>query len=164
MSDPGLSLSPPTTSVPATSRAARWRIRALAVAAATAAALIVWLIAKPLLGIALTLPMAGGAQTMEVGWGSVLVISLVASLAGWGLLAILERFTPRARVTWIVFGSVALLLSFAGPGLAASAASGATRVALAIMHMVVAAVLIPSLARTSPSRPDAARSERMSRR
>ncbi len=39
----------------------------IAVAAATVTALIVWLIAKPLLGISLTIPMAGGTQAMKVG-------------------------------------------------------------------------------------------------
>lgn len=71
----------------------------------------------------------------------------------------LERFTPRARTAWIVIGLAALLLSFAGPVLVASAASTATKVTLIFMHTVVAAVLISSLARTSSSRPGAARSE-----
>ncbi len=67
MSDLSSSRSMSTTSVSATSRATRRRTRMIAVAAATVTALIVWLIAKPLLGISLTIPMAGGTQAMKVG-------------------------------------------------------------------------------------------------
>ncbi len=143
-----IALSTSTTpSIPAT----HWRTRTLAVASATVAALIVWLIAKPLLGSTLTIPMAGGSQIMKVGWVPVLIISLIASLAAWGLLAVLERFTPRARTIWMAIAAVILLLSFAGPLLVASAASAGTKVALTLMHITVAVVLIPSLARTSSS-------------
>jgi len=154
MTDRTIALSTPTRpSIPAASRATLRRTRALAVASATVAALIVWLIAKLLFGISLTIPMAGRAQTIEVGWGAVIVTSLVASLAGWGLLALLERFSPRARTAWMVIAAAVLLLSFTGPLFAASAANAGTRVTLALMHTAVATVLIPLLARTSPGQP-----------
>ncbi len=142
-----------TPRIPATSPAARWRTRVLAVAIAVVAALVVWLIAKPLIGIPLTIPMTDRDQTMEVGWRSVIVISLVASLSAWGLLAVLERLTSHARTAWTMIATAVLLLSFAGPLFAASAASAGTKMSFALMHVVVAAVLIPLLARTTPSRP-----------
>src|SRR5215471_3664741 len=102
-----LPTSPAVRASPAP-RAARWRVRACGVIAATTAALFVWVIAHPLLGIDVKIPMAGGAQTMQVGWPSVLVISLIASLAGWGLLAMLERLTRRARAAWTAIASAVL--------------------------------------------------------
>ncbi len=142
-----------TPSILATARANHWYTRVLVVAATVGAALVVWLIAKPLIGGAFTIPLAGGTQTIVVGWVSVIAITLVASLAAWGLLAMLERFTLHARAAWTAIAAVALLLSFAGPLFAASAASAGTKLSLALMHVVVAAVLIPLLARTTPSRP-----------
>lgn len=159
MADRSIALSTSTTSSSGVAR----RVRALAVASATVAALIVWLIAKPLLGITLTIPMTGGDQTMVVGWVSVLVISLVASLAAWGLLAVLERLTPHARTAWTAIAAAVLLLSFAGPFGAASNASAGTKVALALMHIAVATVLIPLLARTSPASRPVGNSQMMTR-
>lgn len=159
MFNQSLALATSAASNAATPRAARWRARALAVIAATAAALIVWVIAHPLLGIDLRIPMAGGTQTMQIGWGSVLVISLIASLVGWGLLAVLERFMLRARAAWMVIAPSMLLLSFAGPLFAAHGASTGTKTVLALMHVAVAAVLIPALAHSSSDRPEMTRSQ-----
>ena len=156
MADLGMVLSTSTTPSIPSRRAARWRSRALAVAIAIVAALVVWLIAHPLLGVDFTISMAGSTQTMEIGWGSVLLVSLVTSLAGWGLLAVLERLTPRARIVWTVIASVMLPLSFAGPLFAASDASSGAKISLVLMHVVVAAVLIPLLSRTSTGQTDAA--------
>ena len=117
--------------------------RALAALGATAAALAVWVVARFVLGVALAIPASGGSPGMRVGWGSVAVTSLAASLAGWGLLALLERLTARARQAWLAAAAVALVVSFAGPLVAASAASAGAKVALACMHAAVAAVLIP---------------------
>ena len=77
------------------------RARALAVIAATLAALTVWLITDPLLGIDLTGTTAPGSQQLQpITPAMVAGASLVTGLAGWGLLALLERFTARARTTW----------------------------------------------------------------
>ena len=164
MSDANPPLSIPTMpSAPVTSRTVRWRTRALAVVAAMAAALTVWVTAHLLLGVDLKILMSGGTQTMQVGWGSVLVVSLIASLIAWGLLAVLERFIVRARTTWTVIALAILLLSFAGPLFGAGDASAGAKVSLALMHVAVAAVLIPLLARTSPSQSGMARSEQTGR-
>lgn len=141
-----------TPSIPAPNRTPRWRSRALAVAAAVVAALVVWLVAKTLIGVTFTIPVAGGTRTMAVGWVSVIVVTLSLTLAAWGLLAVLERFTPRARTIWTAIASAALLLSFAGPLFVAGAASVGTKVSLVLMHVVVAIVLISRLAWTFPSR------------
>jgi hypothetical protein len=77
---------------------------------------------------------------------NVVVAALVGSLAGWGLLVLLRRFTAKALAIWTVIAIVAALLSLAGP-LSATAPAG-TKVALVAMHLAVATVLIAVLHRT----------------
>lgn len=122
------------------------RTRALAVLAAAALAVVIWLIAVPLLGADLLVEDRSG-KPVEIGIGPVLLFSLGAGLAGWGLLALLERITARAKTVWTVIAVVVLLLSF-GP-LTDSSISGGTRLVLGSMHLAVAVVLIPALTRMS---------------
>jgi Family of unknown function (DUF6069) len=140
------------------------RARALAVVAAALAALAVWLVTDPLLGIDLTGPTVPGSEELQsITPAMVAGGSLVAALAGWGLLALLERFTARARTIWTAIALLVALLSLAGP-LSILATTEANVLALALMHLVVAAVLIPILAGTSPAPawPAPARSARAS--
>ena len=139
------------------------RARALAVVAAALAALAVWLVTDPLLGIDLAGPTRPGSQElMSITPALVAGTSLVVALAGWGLLALLERFTARARTSWTAIALLVALLSLAGPLSALASTTAANAVALALMHLAVAAVLIPGLAGTSPSpaRPAPAREAR----
>jgi Family of unknown function (DUF6069) len=141
------------------------RARALAVVAAALAALTVWLITDPLLGIDLTGTTAPGSQQLRpITPAMVAGASLVTGLAGWALLALLERFTARARTIWTAIALLVALLSLAGP-LSILATTEANVLALTLMHLAVAAVLIPILAGTSPApaRPAPARSARASR-
>jgi hypothetical protein len=141
------------------------RARALAVIAATLAALAVWVITDPLLGIDLTGTTRPGSQElMSITPALVAGASLAVALAGWALLALLERFTARARTIWTAVALLVALLSLAGP-LSILASTEANVLALALMHLAVAAVLIPMLAGTSPApaRPAPARSARASR-
>ncbi|TDE37811.1 hypothetical protein E1289_03460 [Actinomadura sp. 6K520] len=102
-----------------------------------------WLVADPLLGHPLRI--VDGAETVDIGAVPVVFVALLASLSGWGLLAVLERFGPRrARAIWIGVAGTVLVLSFVpfiGDGM-----DGGTRVSLALMHLAVAGVLIPGLA------------------
>ena len=137
-----------------------WRARALAVVAATLAALAVWLVTDPLLGIDLigtTRP--GSQELMSITPALVAGTSLVVALAGWALLALLERFTARARTIWTAVAVVFALLSLAGPLSVLASTSAANALALALMHLAVAAVVIPMLAGTppAPARPAPAR-------
>jgi len=128
------------------------RARALAVIAAALAALAVWLITDPLLGIDLTAPTAPGSEELQpITPALVAGTSLVVALAGWALLALLERFTARARTSWTAIALLVALLSLAGPLSALASTTAANAVALALMHLAVATVLIPGLAGTSPS-------------
>jgi hypothetical protein len=142
-----------------------WRARALAVIAAVLAALAIWLVTDPLLGIDLTGPtVPGSEELMSISPAMVAGGSLVAALAGWALLALLERFTARARTIWTAIAVLVGLLSLAGP-LSTLGSTEANALALALMHLAVAAVLIPGLAATaaSPARPAPVRSARASR-
>ena len=120
------------------------RNRILGVAGATLAAVAVWAIEVPLLGIRLETQF-GNAAPQGVGIAAVVVSSLVGSLAGWGLLALLERRFAQARAIWTGIAIAVLLASFSLPLSAGTTTS--TKVALAMMHLAVAAVLIPTLRR-----------------
>ena len=124
------------------------RRRRLSVTALTVLApVLVWVVADPLLRHRLRI--ADGEQTLDIGAVPVAVVALVASLSGWGLLATLERLgVRRARAVWTGVAGAVLAVSFLpflGGGM-----DGGTRVSLALMHLAVAAVLIPGLGGRSP--------------
>ncbi|WP_240661070.1 MULTISPECIES: DUF6069 family protein [unclassified Streptomyces] len=127
--------------------------RLWATALSVLAPVLVWLVTDPLLGHRLTID--DGTETLDLTAVPVAVVALSASLAGWALLAALERFGARhARVVWTVTAGAVLAVSFlplTGDGMDAG-----TRVALALMHLAVAAVLIPGLRGSRPARPDSA--------
>jgi hypothetical protein len=122
------------------------RARALAVAAGTGAALAVWVVAHPIGGITLAVHLSAG-QPGVVGPLGVLVVATLAGLAGWGLLGLLEHVAAQARTIWRFLAWAALVASLAVP--LGAGATTASQAALAAMHVAVAAVVIPGLARTS---------------
>jgi hypothetical protein len=137
-------------SVPASTRpatAVRKR-RALAVAGAALAPTAVWLLAH-VTGNELEVTLAG-QPPMVVNLPFVVVTALAASLAGWAALAVLQRVSSHARTLWTGLAVAALLTSFAP--LATVETNGAARTFLALMHVTVAAVLIPGLRGTLPAR------------
>ena len=81
-------------------------------AGATGAALAVWAVAVPLAGATLNVRLNGAVQ--HVGAGSVAGTALLAGLAGWPLLAGLERFGRRPRRTWAITAGVLMSASLAG--------------------------------------------------
>lgn len=117
----------------------------------TAAALVplaIWTVAVPLLGVhlhAVTGDEPGAVQT--IGPVMVLATAAGAALAGWALLAALKRITRRALPIWTVVALATLLVSMPGPFL--GAANTAASAVLALMHVGVAAVLVPGLRRTA---------------
>jgi hypothetical protein len=82
----------------------------------------------------------------------VLFMSLMSALLGWASLAVLDRLTARGTSIWMVLAVIVLTLSFFP--LAGITATGGAKVALGLMHVAVAAVLIPVfwLTRTRPVR------------
>ncbi|MFC7533147.1 DUF6069 family protein [Actinoplanes sp. GCM10030250] len=118
-----------------TIRQYRLAVTGAAVAAAEAAYLVIHY------GAGVDLALHSGTT---VGAASVAVAALVAALAGWALLAVLERFTKRARTVWTVVAAVVYGLSLLGP---VDAVSTSAVVGLDILHAVVAVVLIGALPR-----------------
>ncbi|WP_248958257.1 DUF6069 family protein [Sphaerisporangium perillae] len=130
-----------TTTPAETAGGSRRAIRALAVAGAAVAGLAVWAVADPVAGVDLAVRLNGTAGAVDrVGPAAVVITSVLAGLAGWALLALLERLTRRGTSTWTVVALVVLVLSLAGP--LASGVTAAAKIALLCMHLAVGAVLI----------------------
>ena len=122
----------------------RRRNRILGVAGATLAAAVIWAIEVPLLGIHLQTQF-GNTAPQDVTIVLVVISALAGSLAGWGVLALLELRYARARTIWTWIALAVLLVSFSAPFSAGTTTT--TKFALAVMHLAVAAVLIPTLRR-----------------
>lgn len=122
------------------------RSRLVVVAVAAAAALADWAILAPLAGLTLT-ARQGGIQ--HIGAAAVLAATIVVAFAGWGLLAILERRSPRARDTWTVIATIVCVLSLGSP-LTNGIGLGA-KLGLASLHLIVGAIVILGLRRTALS-------------
>jgi hypothetical protein len=116
--------------------------RALSVAGAAVAAMAVWAVAVPGLGTHLLIRFGSGSP-QPVHAEMVAGAALLASLCGWGLLTVLERRTRSARATWTAAAVAVTIASLSLPLSAGTTA--ATVTALALMHLAVAAVLIPAL-------------------
>ena len=128
-----------------TSRARRG-LRAGAVVGAVLANCLLWLVASAL---GADFVLSDSVGKVVLGLGTIIVFTLGFALLGWGTLAVLERFPRRARTTWTVIATVVLLLSLV-PIFLEHATTG-TRTALVLIHLAVAAVLIPAL-RAYPQR------------
>ena len=129
--------------------AGRTRARLLAIVGAVIAAAVVWAVGRWAFGVHLRAPEMGNPPVgYEIGLPFVVAVVAVASAAGWGLLAALEHFTTRARSLWTVAAVVVFALSLGAPW-SGVGVDNSTRVVLTLMHVAVAAVLIPGLSRTS---------------
>lgn len=116
---------------------------------ALAAALIVYAAAR-LTGADLVVA-PPGQPAAAVNAVSVLMITLVSGLGALVLALLLARLLPsRARVVFLVLALAVLAVSFTGP-LGASQQT-ATAVWLSLMHLVVAAAIIPLTLRALPGR------------
>ena len=124
----------------------RTRDRALAVAGAVVAAVVVWVVGEPLFGQELVVEQPG-QEPRDLGAGAFLIFSLLSALLGWALLAVLEKVTPHAARISTAVAVVVLVLSFL-PVVSVEASGGAKAV-LALAHLAVGAVLIPLFWRTT---------------
>jgi hypothetical protein len=93
------------------------------VAGAALAALAVWAIADPVAGVDLTVRQ-GPDAIREVGPAAVMLVSVLAGLAAWAALAVLERISSSARRDWTILTVVVLALSLTGPIAAATTTAG----------------------------------------
>lgn len=140
-----------SVSAPAAITSARWKPRLAAVVSAVAAALAVWVLAELVLGVDLRSPAVGSRAGAPIEPGWIALVSAVVSLAGWALLVILEKLISRARTVWTITAAVVFALSLAAPWQGTGISAG-NRLLLTLMHVVIAAVLIPVLALTCDER------------
>jgi hypothetical protein len=110
---------------------------------APAAALATWALAVPLAGITLTARMGDSTQTVTPE--AIAGTSLLAGLAAWMLVAVLERFVARPGRIWMISAPAVLAASLTGP--LSSAVGAGAALALVLLHLVVAAVLFLGLVR-----------------
>jgi hypothetical protein len=132
------SVSPTTT---------RLRVGALTVGGAVLATALLWAAAK-ILGIELRVDPRNGQAPSAVGLPLTVTFTLAVGLLGWGTRALLGRLTRSAPVVWTVLAVLVLLVSFLP--LFIVGATGAAKTMLALMHIAVAAVLIPAFSRRKP--------------
>lgn len=123
--------------------------RGAAVGGAALATLAIWALAR-LAGVHLAVALGKDASVQQIGPAVVVFATVLAGLAGWGLLAALERWTARAWVAWRMIALVVLALSLVGP--LTGGRTAAATAALVGMHLAAAAVLIPALARSVSDR------------
>lgn len=120
-----------------------------AIAGAVLSTIALWTLAR-ILDIDLVVDPKNGQPAGRIALPFAAAMTLVVSLLGWGTRALLDRFTRRAARIWTVLAGVVLVISFL-PVLTVGA-SGGTRAMLALMHLAVAAVLIPVLGRRDARR------------
>jgi uncharacterized membrane protein len=138
--------SKPVTATATTTTTRVRRDRAKAVGVAALATSLLYLVARAL-GTDFTLTDPGKAAAHTLVLPEILGFTLVFSLLGWGALAVLERYTRHARAIWSVLAGTVLLLSFVP--IAAEHATTDTKVMLTVIHLAVAATLLPMLRHTS---------------
>ncbi|WP_141578393.1 DUF6069 family protein [Actinomadura sp. WMMA1423] len=124
------------------------RLHACAVGGAVLADSLLWTAARGL-GVELRVDPGDGRPSQVVGLPLVAGITLVVALLASATRAVLGRMTDRAPAVWTASALIVLLVSFV-PVLYVEASSS-TRITLALLHLSVAAVLVPLLSR--PSRP-----------
>jgi putative intracellular protease/amidase len=123
----------------------RRRRRLAVVAGAVLAAVVVYLVETFVADTTLRTPaILSNTAPADLSVVIVIVGSAVPALLAWAVLALLERFTNRAHTIWTVVAVVAALVSLGGP-LSGTGVTTGNRVALELMHLAVAAVLIPWL-------------------
>jgi peptidoglycan/LPS O-acetylase OafA/YrhL len=119
----------------------RWRAgRVVAIAIAAAATGLAWILGRLAhVDYIADTPMG----TRKITLALTIVATLAAGLAGWIVIAMLERYTSSPRRVWIALTMVVLVLSIV-PVFFTTANLG-TQLMLTALHCVAAAVLIPAL-------------------
>jgi hypothetical protein len=120
--------------------------RALAVITAPTATAALWAIEVPAAGARLGVHF-GPSSTQVIGIGPILAASVLAGLAGWATLELLERRAVNPRRTWSVLAVVVLVASLALP--LTTALSATAMIAVIALHLTVGATLIPQLRATA---------------
>jgi hypothetical protein len=140
-----------------------WRrhaARPVIVALGVLTALAVWTVSELLFGVDVRQPAFGTGVPQDLTAGQIVVASVVAGLAAWLALALLERLTRHGRVAWVALATLALGASLGAP-LSGRGIDGGSRLVLALLHLTVGTLLVVLLARTSrPARSATPRRDR----
>jgi hypothetical protein len=121
----------------------RGRRRLMTVVAAVLAVVGVFYVETALLDLDLSTPAVGGQASTPVTVNSASAAALVVGVLAWALIAVFDRTVRRvSRPLWTVIAILVFLVSLAGP-FGGSGIDTKHRLALAAMHLVVAAILIP---------------------
>jgi hypothetical protein len=124
-----------------------WRARLLALGVALAATLLAWVVAD-LAGVELRASQPG-QDAVPIGLVNVAASVVLFGGLGWLARVILDRFAKRRAVLIWRIGAGAVFLLEVFPVVFTEATVG-TKVFLAILHVIVAAVLIPVFGRRLP--------------
>jgi hypothetical protein len=122
-------------------RNARWRAgRIVAIAIAATATGLAWLLGR-LAHVDYIVDTPIG--TRKITLALTVVATVAAGIAGWVVIALLERYTSSPRGVWIALTLVVLVVSIVP--VFWTAANLDTQLMLTALHCVAAAVLIPAL-------------------
>jgi uncharacterized protein DUF6069 len=116
--------------------------RVVAIGIAAAATALAWLLGRLAQVDYIAETPAG---TRQITLALTVVATVAAGLAGWIVIAVLERYTASPRAVWIALTLAVLVLSIV-PVFGTTASLG-TQLMLSALHCVAAAVLIPALSR-----------------
>jgi hypothetical protein len=138
---------------PGATRGSLWQrqlARPVAVVLGVLAALAVWGVSELVVGIDVRQPAFGTGVPQDLTAAPVVIASVVAGLAAWLALAVLERLTRHARVAWVALATLVLVVSLGAP-LSGRGIDEQSRLVLTLLHLTVGGLLIVLLPRTSPS-------------
>ena len=124
---------------------APWKVRAMAIVDAIVLNVVILLGARLVTGDWPVATIGDDGQT--IGVASVIVVTLVAGLVAWGLLALLERVTASAKTVWTAVAVTVFLLSLLGP--IGSGEGMSSKIVLLLMHVGAAATVIPLMRRST---------------
>jgi hypothetical protein len=127
---------------------ASWQMRAMAIVEAILVNVVILIVGRLIIGEFPVATVSGDDQT--IGLGPVILVTALVGLVAWGLLALLERTTSRAKTVWTAIAVVVLALSMFGP--LGSGVNTSSKVVLACMHVGAAATIIPIFRRSVATR------------
>lgn len=125
-----------------------WQKRAMAIVAAIVANVIILIVGRVVNGEFPVATVGGDDQT--IGFAQVIVVTVLVGLVAWGLLALLERRTARAKAIWTAIAVIVFVLSLLGP--LGSGVNTSSKVVLACLHVGAAATIIPLMRRSAARR------------
>lgn len=140
-----MSATAPTPSTAPAAASAIFRTAAVTSLIGGLAALVLAAIAMGL-GVSMEVEMAGSVQQTPLP--AFLVAAFFQSIAGALVALGIQRFSNRPRRTWLITAGVVVALTFGQP--LALAQDTATTLTLVLAHLVVAAVVVPAIAKLLP--------------